>query len=152
MISYCSTDKLCNADICSRFPLEVSTAGDMEEDLTGKQVTDVFLTTFDADKELLNHRLISKYTRTDKVLSKVIRQVQEGWMPTSAENQPYRQRLNELSVEQGCLLWGARVVVPEKLRSDVLDLLHATHAGIVSMKAMSRSYFWWPGLNNKTRK
>ena len=43
------------------------------------------------------------------------------------EMKPYIQRRHELSVDEGCVLWGSRVVVPEKMRRDVLLLLHSTH-------------------------
>ena len=36
--------------------------------------------------------------------------------------------------------WGMRVVVPSKLRNQVVSELHRRHPGIVRMKALARSY------------
>ena len=38
-------------------------------------------------------------------------------------------------------------IIPEKLRSKVLDELHGEHMGISRMKSVARSYFWWPGVD-----
>ena len=52
----------------------------------------------------------------------------------------------ELSVFDGCVLWGSGVVVPENGRQSVLQELHSTHPGMTKMKALVRMYVWWPGL------
>ncbi|CAH1993441.1 unnamed protein product [Acanthoscelides obtectus] len=41
-----------------------------------------------------------------------------------------------------------RVIIPFQLREVILKELHATHLGIVKMKYLARSYFWWPSLND----
>ena len=48
------------------------------------------------------------------------------------------------------ILRGTRIVIPSKLRSQVLMLAHEEHQGIVSMKQRLRSKVWWPGKFCKT--
>ena len=53
----------------------------------------------------------------------------------------------ELTVCDGVLIWGSRVVVPKELRERLLKELHAVHSGIVRMKLLAREHFWWPGMD-----
>ena len=148
-IEYRPTGEHANADVCSRYPLERKEQ-DCEVERDGKEVSDVFFNSF-IDKPLINHVTISKFTRTDPVLSKVKSFIRSGWNPkvckAQADIKPYFERKDELSVEYECVLWGTRVVIPKKLRGDVLNLLHVSHSGIVTTKAIARSYVWWPGIN-----
>ena len=67
-------------------------------------------------------------TRSDVILSKVLRYTKSGW-PVSVPDslKPYFYRRNELTLEEDCVLWGARVVVPKKLQERVLEELHTIH-------------------------
>ena len=156
-IEFRRTKKHANADMCSRFPLgNTSDEGDigLQEDVFAcdiDEVVDVFLAKFE-DKPLLNYLLISSYSRNDPGISKVIRNVREGLLKPGLLPPEYEQRRDELSVEHDCLLWGTRVVIPVKLRPNVLELLHATHPGIVNMKSLARMYCWWPGITNDIEK
>ena len=75
-------------------------------------------------------------------LAKVRKFVLQGWPEGEVNEQmsPYAQRKDELSVEDGCVLWGTRVVVPPQLQAKVIDEIHEGHPGIGQMKSFARSY------------
>ena len=101
------------------------------------------------DASLVTAAHIKSWTDRDTLLAKVKRYALQGWPEETGESmKPYRKRKDEISVENGCLLWGARVIVPPQLQKEVLDEIHEGHPGMVRMKAFARSYVWWPSLNS----
>lgn len=46
-------------------------------------------------------------------------------------------------------MWGYRVIIPQKLRKEILQQLHLSHLGIVKTKALARSYIWWPKVDDE---
>ena len=80
---------------------------------------------------------IQKWTTRDPVLSKVRLMLPSGWENTAQpELSPYQQRQSELSLHDGCILWGSRVVIPPPGRERILDELHEGHPGISQMKTV----------------
>ena len=73
----------------------------------------------------------------------------KGWSARVGGDKPYYQRRNELMVHQGCVLWGMRVVIPNELQDRILEKLHDGHLGVVKMKVLVRSYFWWPNISGQ---
>ena len=82
---------------------------------------------------------IKEWTKRDPVLSQVLCFTLQGWPTTnsSVELNPFFSKKTELSVEDGCVLWGARVVVPPQGRSKILTELHEAHPGESRMKALA---------------
>lgn len=95
-------------------------------------------------------RDIARGTERSPLLSKVKTLTIQGWPSNMVDKdlKPFFQRRHELSLQQKCLLWGMRVVVPPALRHRMLDELHSSHPGIVRMKELARSYVWWPSIDD----
>ena len=77
--------------------------------------------------------------RNDLVLSKIGHFVTYGWPATlgAPAFRPFVSRQSELTVEDGCVMWGMRAVIPEKLRPKLLAELHREHMGISQMKSVA---------------
>ena len=128
-----------NADALSRLPCNNPPL---------KEEADIYF--FSGLEELpVEAKDISRETRRDPVLARVLNYTLTGWpnYVSSEELKPYFTRRHELTADQGCVLWGMRVIIPPSLRNRLLQELHEEHPGIVAMKAIARSYIWWPNLD-----
>ena len=68
---------------------------------------------------------IRRHTSKDPVLSKDYQAVWSGTnLPKGPLYSAFYTKRYELSVENGCLLWGSRVIIPHILRQQVLKELH----------------------------
>ena len=139
-IEYRRTTDHANADSMSRVPLKTTFEPKLENlecHFFGMDVASVITCT-----------MIKKETEKDVVLSTVHRYIVHGW-PSIVDPDlvPYKHRKDSLTVDQGCVLWGSRVIIPTKLRDAVLLELHETHQGMNRTKQLARSYVWWPKID-----
>ncbi|KAL3191196.1 hypothetical protein MRX96_018769 [Rhipicephalus microplus] len=88
----------------------------------------------------------------DPTLQQVREWILQGWprfRPQHHEQcRPYFNRRTDLTVSDNLVYWGHRIVVPVAERRRSLSLLHETHPGIVAMKSITRTLFWYPGLDS----
>lgn len=107
-IEYIRSESNGNCDALSRLPVDGKTPVFDNEFIAINYVEEAL--------ETLNAAEIAKETKCDKILSKVLRYVNDIWPRVDTLN-GYEQKLyvkrDELTVEKGCLLWGYRVIVPE---------------------------------------
>lgn len=89
-------------------------------------------------------------TEKDAILSKVKRFVINGWPPKVNDVllKPFYLCRMQLSLENGCLMRGHKVVIPESLQHKLIHELHDSHLGIVKTKAAARARFWFPGIDS----
>ena len=135
-----SSEASSNADAISRLPSAESPAQtEMPEEL-------VLLVDHISQLPITSEQ-IKTWTHRDTVLSQVEKFTYHVW-PESYPNEQLKlfwQKRHELSIHDGCLLWGSRVVVPNQGRRQVLLELHQGHQGCTRMKSLARCMFGGQG-------
>ena len=75
-----------------------------------------------------------------------------GFPNTKAQLQlalhPYWALRDSLSIDDGLVVYGCRLVIPAPMRKYVMNMLHASHQGIERTKQRARQIVYWPGLGN----
>ena len=83
--------------------------------------------------------------------------VTQGWpgnvQEVPREIQPYWTFREELTIEDGLILKGIRIVIPSKKHEAVLKLIHEGHSGLNKcMLHMKEMVYWWRGLDDELDK
>ena len=85
-------------------------------------------------------------TSTDEELQTLITAIQ-----TNKWSDPivgiYKKISHEISVHNGLILRGNRIIIPKSLREKVINLAHSGHQGVVKTKQLVREKVWFPGID-----
>ena len=143
-------------DATSRYP---STPPDTAEKHNADDWTDIERTTFvtaisslfhiDALKSVTWNR-VQEETASTPYMVDLYNIVQSGFdrelEKLSPDLQPYHRFRDSLSTIDGVVMYKNRIVVPPRLRSEVLENLHSAHQGVTMMNARAESSVFWPGI------
>lgn len=95
---------------------------------------------------------IQKYTEKDDELNSLKQNIMNGWPSDKNkiknEVKPYWNYKENLTEAYGIIWKDQRIVIPKKLRKEILNNLHIGHMGIEKCKLRARDSVFWPGLNN----
>ena len=134
------------ADALSRKPLGDTEHNSLEEDI--KLHVDSVI----SNQPMTDTRLqqIRDHTREDPVLRAAIVYTVSGW-PKHQRDVPENLRSlfavrNQLSVCDGLLTLGNRLVIPTQLRENILSKIHEGHLGVNKCLDRAGSTVWWPGI------
>ena len=141
-IAFKTSAENANADCLSRLPLGGIRKNELDCDIYAIQEETVRECPVSAAQ-------IRQQTAREPVLSRVLGYTMYGW-PEQCDSEsilPYFRKRYELTVQEGCLLWGLRVVIPQCFRKELLHELHESHSGMVKMKSVARGKIWWPNID-----
>ena len=98
----------------------------------------------------LSRDIVKDYSASDATLQKLIKVIaDQNWKYVDEALKPYKHLKEELTIVDGLVLRGDRLVVPEKLQQTVVDIAHSSHHGIGKTKALLCETLWFPGMDRK---
>ena len=95
---------------------------------------------------------IKQACKEDPVCAQVMAYCEHDSPPIMTENPAMResyQVCDEMSVEQGLLLLGSRIVIPSLLRAEILERIHMGNLGIHKCRETARRNVWWPRMSSQ---
>ena len=91
-------------------------------------------------------------TKKDKVLQTLSHQIMKGWLLNRNEVdesiRPYFNIRDELTIHEGIVMRGNRIIVPINMRKEMKQLLHKGHIGITKITAIAQETLYWPGISS----
>ena len=92
-------------------------------------------------------------TQADDELAILKHTIMQGWPKTikqvPPELQPYWTFREELTIEDGLILKGTRIVIPSKQCQAILKQIHKGHLGLNKCKLRAKETVYWPGMNTE---
>jgi hypothetical protein len=92
---------------------------------------------------------IRQKQKSDTVLTEVIKYCSDGWpayIPHNPLLRSYWENRHHLNILNDLLLFDDRIVIPQGMKTEVLNSLHQGHLGITKCRARAKESVWWPGL------
>lgn len=98
---------------------------------------------------------LKEETKFDKTLQKLTMTAVNGWPEDKhevpAEILPFYSFRDEITIQDGLLFKGERVIVPTSLRPEMKQAVHSTHLGMEGCLKRARESLYWPGMNAEIR-
>ena len=92
---------------------------------------------------------LQKDTSEDPDLQQLKNAILNGWPEkhdTPASLKPYQSFQGEMTVQNGLIYRGMRVIVPKVMQAEMLKKIHASHQGIDASLRRAKDVIFWPGM------
>ncbi len=142
---------LWTADTLSRAPLRTARA---HTDTSLLEDTNIYVDSVISKIPVSGDYLSSlrEHLKADSTCSALMEYCTGGWPDKSqlqGELRHYWPDRAVLTVHDGLLLRGTRLVIPFVLQGDVLQRLHEGHLGVTKCRGRAKQTVWWPGLSSQ---
>ena len=101
--------------------------------------------------ESVTWEAVNNAAAVDEECLSLVQLVLDGFPDEKSSLPPHLQRYwgmrDELYVVENVPFKGRKMLIPKRLRPQVLDGLHAANQGVTGMLANARDRFFWPGLD-----
>ena len=91
-------------------------------------------------------------TQADPEMQKLREHIVADWEKCDSEMEPYLSFRSELTIDDGLIVKGSRLVIPRALRKEMLTLLHTSHQGLAATLRRARRTIFWPGITQELQK
>ncbi len=148
-VSHVPGKNLVIADALSRAPLVY----DPEEEISVNEVSAYVaavtqgMPASEARLEEIQHNI-----EQDSLCQRLIEFSLNGWPDKTSLNgeiRKYWPERSEITVQNGFLMKGSRLIIPQNMREDILTKVHEGHLGITKTRNMVQQSIWWPGLSTE---
>ncbi|KXJ23585.1 Retrovirus-related Pol polyprotein from transposon 17.6 [Exaiptasia diaphana] len=93
---------------------------------------------------------IVRHQKEDETCQLLFQYCPQGWAEkVQGTVKHYQPVAAEITVQNGILMRGCRIIIPLALRMEMLEKLHAGHLGLVKCRQRARQSVWWPSLGNQ---
>ena len=95
---------------------------------------------------------ILEEAKNDQECRELTDAIMNGWpnnsQDVSTQIRQYYAFRDEMTIEEGVIMKGHRIVIPRSLRAEYLEELHKGHCGAETTKRRARDTMYWHGINN----
>lgn len=147
-------------DALSRSPTEKATQEDeiaeqeLEEHIHAVVTTNIMAVNEEREGQYQDSLLeeVFRHSEDDEEYKLLKKTIIEGFpedikeLPESIR--PYAKVKDLLCIDQGLIVCGQRLLIPRKLRKDILFRLHSSHQGIERTRRRARQSVYWPDISN----
>ena len=147
-IEYRSSTSFGQADVLSRLIAEQSTTQE-DQVIAAIEMDSTTIFANATTKLPVDAETVAEETKKDPDLKNIFEWIRDGkWPRKSDVASRFNSLRRSLSTQNGCLLFGDRLVIPATLRNAVLCELHDGHPGMTRMKMLARNFVYWMNINN----